>query len=60
MKERTEKIIPLGFLRKSGEVVNELEKTAQAMSGEGWSFVTSTTDLDFKTITLVFEREIEA
>lgn len=58
MKERTEKIIPLGFLRKPADVAQELELTAEKMALDGWAFLHSKTDIDLKTVSLFFEREI--
>jgi len=58
MKERAEKKIALGLIRKSSAVVEEIERTAEKMTREGWCFLHSETDIDLKTISLFFEREM--
>ncbi len=58
MKERTEKIITLGFLREPDSVVGEIEKTAEKMAQQGWNFLHSQTDIDLRTISLFFERDL--
>jgi hypothetical protein len=58
MKERVEKKIALGLIRKSPAVVEEIEKTAEKMARQGWHFLHSETDIDLKTISLFFEREM--
>lgn len=58
MKERTERVVELGYLRPSDRVVEEIERTAERMKTEGWFFVESKTDVDFRNVTLVFEREL--
>jgi len=58
MKERIEKAIELGFLKKTEGVIEEIERTAKKMQEEGWGFLNSRTDLDLNLIILIFEREI--
>lgn len=58
MKERTERVVELGYLRPSDRVVEEIERTAERMKADGWFFLESRTDVDFRHVTLVFEREI--
>ncbi len=59
MIERRERSIPLGFNKDNSTIVNIIEQTAEEMLKEGWRFVRSYTDPDFREISLFFEREIE-
>jgi hypothetical protein len=60
MKERTERIVPLSFTRQSRQTVDQIERTAEQLAGEGWHFLDARTDIDFNHIVLTFEREIDA
>jgi hypothetical protein len=60
MKQRVEKKVPLGLLRKPKDVVGEIEKTTEDMVRQGWSFLYSETDVSLKNVSLFFEREINA
>ncbi|OGJ86772.1 MAG: hypothetical protein A2268_13960 [Candidatus Raymondbacteria bacterium RifOxyA12_full_50_37] len=59
MKERTERMIELGFIREPDRVVAEIEKAAAAMHRDGWVFLHTRTDPDLNTVVLVFEKELE-
>lgn len=58
MKERTERVVPLSFTRKSRDTVDEIERVAERMAREGWHFADSRTDVDFNHVVLTFERDI--
>jgi hypothetical protein len=59
MKECTERVIEVGFLRSPKKILDEVEQVSAAMIRNGWQLADSRLEDGLGNVHLFFEREIE-
>ena len=58
MRECTERVVAVGFLRSPKKIVDEVEQVTAAMLREGWLLTDSCMEDGLGNVHLFFERDI--